>query len=118
MFTFRLTLTFCAIALGLAHVSNVVDAVKLKLKTKVFDAEECVICQDKVPNVLTLPCRHKVMCDSCASTWLCQKNQCPNCQTEVASKEVDIPDARRMTVYELTQFVMNKTYTPEQTVQA
>ena len=36
----------------------------------------CVVCMDRPPTVITLPCKHKVLCKLCAS----QVSSCPVCR--------------------------------------
>jgi hypothetical protein len=38
--------------------------------------QTCVVCMDRAPTVVTLPCKHKVLCRLCAS----QVNSCPCCR--------------------------------------
>lgn len=38
--------------------------------------QTCVVCMDRPPTVVTLPCKHKVLCRLCAS----QVNSCPCCR--------------------------------------
>ncbi|KEG07224.1 hypothetical protein DQ04_10511000 [Trypanosoma grayi] len=41
--------------------------------------ENCVVCMDHVPTVISLPCRHKVLCRLCASSV----NTCPVCRSQL-----------------------------------
>ena len=56
-------------------VANVVD-----------DATACKICYDRRAKVLTLPCRHAVMCEECAIQIV--DNRCPVCRTDIVQRIV------------------------------
>lgn len=48
-----------------------------KLREKISTLRQtCVVCMDRAPTVVTLPCKHKVLCRLCAS----QVNSCPCCR--------------------------------------
>ncbi|ESO84776.1 hypothetical protein LOTGIDRAFT_196428 [Lottia gigantea] len=40
---------------------------------------KCVACQDKTKTVTTLPCNHRVLCDSCTA----RSRECPLCQVKI-----------------------------------
>lgn len=53
----------------LDYLENVRDTIKNSQPT-------CVVCCDRLPTVITLPCKHKVLCRLCAS----QVTNCPVCR--------------------------------------
>jgi len=42
----------------------------------IYSTEECVVCLDKVPQVILYPCFHHVLCLKCAK----KIEQCPICR--------------------------------------
>lgn len=52
--------------------------------SKIFPAQECVICQEKVPKILFAPCGHKCVCPECNHSY--KKNNCPMCRTFLTAK--------------------------------
>lgn len=48
---------------------------------------ECVVCQNKIANVVMLPCKHLKICTSCKERLLIDSNEfrCPYCRTTVES---------------------------------
>ena len=44
----------------------------------------CVVCYSRVPNVVTIPCRHQVMCGDCAEEYFSRgSTRCPVCRHDV-----------------------------------
>lgn len=52
---------------------------------KLESEEECLICYDKLKNVLLKPCCHICSCDECASSLLSSKCSCPICRKRIFS---------------------------------
>jgi len=50
---------------------------------KSYDASECVICLDHIPNTLILPCSHKCVCEECLfhENKIIRLNTCPCCRS-------------------------------------
>ncbi|CAH6419744.1 Hypothetical protein HVR_LOCUS821 [uncultured virus] len=69
--------------------TDLLDALKEKEKEekpdlKIFISEECVICMDRAPEKVFLPCCHKCVCDTC-NKQLCKAVhlRCPVCRVNV-----------------------------------
>lgn len=50
---------------------------------KIMEGQKCVICLDKVKNILLEPCHHLCACDDCIEKI---NNKCPICRADVKNK--------------------------------
>ena len=51
---------------------------------KIFKADQCAICLDRIPNVLFVKCRHICVCNECEEEH--PSTKCPYCRTEISEK--------------------------------
>ena len=45
--------------------------------------DACVICLTEAKDTLVMPCRHRCLCEGCASNLRSQTNKCPMCRTPI-----------------------------------
>lgn len=65
---------------------------------KVFYHKECVVCLEKKPDTLCLPCGHMCMCFSCVSKCLERSSNCPMCNTDILAYKIIIDDLEFETI--------------------
>lgn len=53
-------------------------------KSLIAGMAECIICCDRLSNVLIRPCNHGGMCDFCAQKLLIKNSNCPHCKVPIS----------------------------------
>ena len=49
----------------------------LKSKKPLNEHEYCLLCSDRTPDVVLIPCGHQTLCNACAHKWEEKKQGCP-----------------------------------------
>ena len=57
--------------------NKVVKLLKRKLREPLDKNFVCIVCLDRRPDVVLIPCGHKNMCGECAHQWSKEQNGCP-----------------------------------------
>ena len=65
-----------AMAWGMGH-NKVAELLKRKLREPLDDDSVCIVCLDRRPDVVLIPCGHKNMCRACARQWKKEQKGCP-----------------------------------------
>eukprot|EP01084_Bolivina_argentea_P187159 322453_1 len=56
----------------------------LKLEGEIL----CVMCKESPRNCVFFPCKHMILCESCAKIIAKKNNLCPTCRTNISSQSV------------------------------
>lgn len=76
------------------------DASSNKTSNQDVGNDKCKICLSQVASCIVVPCRHKVLCASCARQLLAVgPAQCPRCKKDVETFLRDLPSPERSPIY-------------------
>ena len=63
---------------------EVAELLKKKLREPLKEDSACIVCLDRRPDVVLIPCGHKNMCGACAYQWSEEQKGCPMDRTGIS----------------------------------
>ena len=62
---------------------EVVSVLKRKIATPLNEGATCIVCLDRMPDVVLVPCGHQNICGACAHQWNEEQKGCPIDRTKI-----------------------------------